>query len=153
MKSELKEKMIKVRNSSRAAKETNDCALYSAALAFDIDYDVFRRVINGLGRRHRDGTRMALWHRAIELLGGKFSRVTEYFRTVDEPGFRNGIKTVGSFLRYVNHKRHANDRGRKTYVIVTTTHMTVVRDGYLLDTGWCREGSRAAIKAVYQVWR
>ena len=153
MKSELKEKMIKVRNSSRAAKETNDCALYSAALAFDIDYSDFRTLINGLGRRHGDGTRMSLWYRAVELLGKKFTRVTEHFMMVDEPGFRSGVKTVGSFLRYVNHKRHAKDRGRKTYVIVTTTHMTVVRDGYLLDTGYCREGSRAKIHAVYQVCR
>lgn len=94
--------------------ETDDCVVKSIALGLGKPYEVVHRELARRGRRNGRGTPGIIWRNYL-------SHFPEVVEMQDIPELRI------NFWRFF-HKHQSG-----TYLIVVTKHLTVIRDGVVLD--------------------
>jgi hypothetical protein len=94
--------------------ETDDCAVKAVAIALKKPYEAVHAAFKKRGRRNGRGTQQSIIHHYLSA----FPEVQEIPEVVDRrPNFWQFF--------------HANQKG--TFLIVVTKHLTVIRDGIVLD--------------------
>jgi hypothetical protein len=128
-------KLLVAKDSIIAKGETNDCMVYATAAAFDLDYDkAHQHVKHRFGRRDKKGTAMFSIINGMkemvdlrESLNGKFVR-----EIISQP-----YKKYHLHGRDVNRKNRVStfikEHSQGTYLILTSRHALVAREGVMLD--------------------
>ena len=118
-----------------AKGETNDCMVYATAAAFDLDYDTAHsHVHHRFGRRDKRGANRSQIVKGMEEmvylrenLNGKFVR-----EIISQP-----YKMYHLHGRDVNRKNRVStfikEHSQGTYLILTSRHALVSKDGEMLD--------------------
>ena len=118
-----------------AKAESSDCMVYATAAAFDLDYDkAHQHVKHRFGRKDKKGTAMFSIIRGMqemvdlrENLNGKFVR-----EIISQP-----YKKYHLHGRDVNRKNRVStfikEHSQGTYLILTSRHALVSKDGEMLD--------------------
>ena len=124
-----------------AKAESSDCMVYATAAAFDLDYDkAHQHVKHRFGRKDKKGTAMFSIIKGMqemvdlrENLNGKFVR-----EIISQP-----YKKYHLHGRDVNRKNRVStfikEHSQGTYLILTSSHALVSKDGEMLDNN--SEGS------------
>lgn len=94
--------------------ETDDCVVKSIALGLQKPYEVVHRELAKRGRRNGRGTPGVVWRNYLSLF-------PEVHELNDIPAQRK------SFWQFF----HSHQEG--TFLIVVTKHLTIIRDGVVLD--------------------
>lgn len=94
--------------------ETDDCVVKSLAIALCKPYEVVHRELRKRGRRNGRGTAGFIWRNYLSV----FPEVVEL---TEIPEKRM------NFWQFFNRFQHG------TYLIVVTKHLTIIRDGVVLD--------------------
>ena len=118
-----------------AKAESSDCMVYATAAAFDLDYDkAHQHVKHRFGRKDKKGTAMFSIIKGMqemvdlrENLNGKFVR-----EIISQP-----YKKYHLHGRDVNRKNRVStfikEHSQGTYLILTSRHALVSKDGEMLD--------------------
>ena len=118
-----------------AKGESSDCMVYATAAAFDLDYDkAHQHVKHRFGRKDKKGTAMFSIIRGMqemvdlrENLNGKFVR-----EIISQP-----YKKYHLHGRDVNRKNRVTtfikEHSQGTYLILTSRHALVIKDGEMID--------------------
>lgn len=135
-----------------AAGESNDCMVYATVAAFDLDYDTAHsHVHHRFGRENKQGAWMVSIMKGMqemvdlrENLNGKFVR-----EIISQP-----------YKRYHLHGRDVNRKNRVstfikehsqgTYLILTSRHALVSKDGEMLDNNLGGSG-KAFVRRAFKV--
>ena len=122
-------------DSTIAKGESSDCMVYATAAAFDLDYDkAHQHVKHRFGRKDKKGTAMFSIIKGMqemvdlrENLNGKFVR-----EIISQP-----YKKYHLHGRDVNRKNRVStfikEHSQGTYLILTSRHALVSKDGEMLD--------------------
>ena len=128
-------KLLVAKDSTIAKGESSDCMVYATAAAFDLDYDkAHQHVKHRFGRRDKKGTAMFSIIKGMqemvdlrENLNGKFVR-----EIISQP-----YKKYHLHGRDVNRKNRVStfikEHSQGTYLILTSSHALVAREGVMLD--------------------
>jgi hypothetical protein len=135
-----------------AKAESSDCMVYATAAAFDLDYDkAHQHVKHRFGRKDKKGTAMFSIIRGMqemvdlrENLNGKFVR-----EIISQP-----YKKYHLHGRDVNRKNRVStfikEHSQGTYLILTSSHALVSKDGEMLDNN--SEGSgKAFVNRAFKI--
>ena len=135
-----------------AKAESSDCMVYATAAAFDLDYDkAHQHVKHRFGRKDKKGTAMFSIIRGMqemvdlrENLNGKFVR-----EIISQP-----YKKYHLHGRDVNRKNRVStfikEHSQGTYLILTSRHALVSKDGEMLDNN--SEGSgKAFVNRAFKI--
>jgi hypothetical protein len=145
-------KTLVAKESIIANGETNDCMVYATASAFDLTYDQAHEVVREkFFRKDRRGTgTWAIINKMNEMVGtrepinGKFVRESLVHPT----------KTYHLHGQDIARKNRVNtfiqEHSQGTYLILTSRHALVARDGEMIDN--VRGGSgKAFVRRAYRV--
>ena len=135
-----------------AKGETNDCMVYATAAAFDLDYDTAHsHVHHRFGRRDKRGANRSQIVKGMEEmvdlrenLNGKFVR-----EIISQP-----YKMYHLHGRDVNRKNRVStfikEHSQGTYLILTSRHALVAKDGEMLDNNSGGSG-KAFVKRAFKI--
>ena len=135
-----------------AKGETNDCMVYATAAAFDLDYDTAHsHVHHRFGRRDKRGANRSQIVKGMEEmvdlrenLNGKFVR-----EIISQP-----YKMYHLHGRDVNRKNRVStfikEHSQGTYLILTSRHALVSKDGEMLDNNSGGSG-KAFVKRAFKI--
>ena len=135
-----------------AKGEANDCMVYATAAAFDLDYDkAHQHVKHRFGRTDKKGTGMFGIINGMkemvdlrENLNGKFVR-----EIISQP-----FKKYHTYGRDVNRKNRVStfikEHSQGTYLVLTSRHALVSRDGVMIDNIPGGSGS-ALVKRAFKI--
>ena len=155
MKQEIKvtnAKLLVAKDSTIAKGETNDCMVYATAAAFDLDYDkAHGHVRHRFGRRDKKGTSTSGIIEGIkemvdlkETINGRFVR-----EIISQP-----FKKYHTYGRDVNRKNRVStfikEHSQGTYLILTSRHALVAREGVMIDNVPGGSGS-ALVKRAFKI--
>ena len=145
-------KLLVAKDSIIAKGETNDCMVYATAAAFDLDYDkAHQHVKHRFSRRDKKGTNTLSIIQGIqemvdlrENLNGKFVR-----EIISQP-----YKKYHLHGRDVNRKNRVStfikEHSQGTYLILTSRHALVSKDGEMLDNNSGGSG-KAFVRRAFKV--
>ena len=140
------------KDSTIAKGETNDCMVYATAAAFDLDYDqAHQHVKHRFSRKDKQGTSTLDIIKGIqemvdlrENLNGKFVR-----EIISQP-----YKMYHLHGRDVNRKNRVStfikEHSQGTYLILTSRHALVSKDGEMLDNNSGGSG-KAFVKRAFKI--
>jgi len=140
------------KDSTIAKGEANDCMVYATAAAFDLDYDkAHQHVKHRFGRIDKKGTSTLSIIKGIqemvdlrENLNGKFVR-----EIISQP-----YKKYHLHGRDVNRKNRVStfikEHSQGTYLILTSRHALVSKDGEMLDNNQGGSG-KAFVKRAFKI--
>ena len=128
-------KLLVAKDSTIAKGESNDCMVYATAAAFDLDYDkAHGHVRHRFGRRDKKGTS------TLGIIEG-MKEMVDLKETINGRFVREIISQP--YKRYHLHGRDVNRKNRVTtfikehtqgtYLILTSRHALVARDGEMID--------------------
>ena len=135
-----------------AKGESNDCMVYATAAAFDLDYDTAHsHVHHRFGRKDKRGANRSQIVKGMEEmvdlrenLNGKFVR-----EIISQP-----YKMYHLHGRDVNRKNRVStfikEHSQGTYLILTSRHALVSKDGEMLDNNSGGSG-KAFVKRAFKI--
>ena len=135
-----------------AKAESSDCMVYATAAAFDLDYDkAHQHVKHRFGRTDKKGTSTLSIIKGIqemvdlrENLNGKFVR-----EIISQP-----YKKYHLHGRDVNRKNRVStfikEHSQGTYLILTSRHALVSKDGEMLDNNQGGSG-KAFVRRAFKI--
>jgi hypothetical protein len=135
-----------------AKAESSDCMVYATAAAFDLDYDkAHQHVKHRFGRKDKKGTAMFSIIKGMqemvdlrENLNGKFVR-----EIISQP-----YKMYHLHGRDVNRKNRVStfikEHSQGTYLILTSSHALVSKDGEMLDNNSGGSG-KAFVRRAFKI--
>jgi len=139
-------------DSTIAKGESSDCMVYATAAAFDLDYDkAHQHVKHRFGRKDKKGTAMFSIIKGMqemvdlrENLNGKFVR-----EIISQP-----YKKYHLHGRDVNRKNRVStfikEHSQGTYLILTSSHALVSKDGEMLDNNSVGSG-KAFVNRAFKI--
>jgi len=125
-------------------KETNDCGVIAAAIAFNVSYEESYKAYEKAGRKPRCGVHYYQIEGAAEYLSnktGKTFKVLDYERTakITKRAKVNKL-TFNNVIRGLNKQ--------KSYMIIGIDHMAALKNGRMRD--WS-EGTRKYVETIYEI--
>ena len=150
MKNEIVHRIYAVCNTGyNQSLDDKDCAVRAIANALKIEYQESFDLLKKYGRKAGEGTTPSTIHNALKefpnvSIFGAFGGKNEFVHR------RYGMKQ-GEIKVYhgTSVKSFAKARPKGTYIVLTTTHVLVVRDGEIVGNKY--ERVRSHVDIVYQV--